>query len=62
MPVTPPILGEDIRQWGRQLNLFLTRKTNSDCESIIKGYEKVGCHIVNMLDGVFSFVYINIRN
>ena len=25
MPVTPPILGEDIRQWGRQLNLFLTR-------------------------------------
>ena len=37
-------------------NLCLTRKTNSDCESIIKGYEKVGCHIVNMLDGVFSFV------
>lgn len=25
MPVTPPILGEDVRQWGRQLNLFLTR-------------------------------------
>ena len=25
MPVTPPILGEDIRQWGRQLNLFLSR-------------------------------------
>ena len=25
MPVTPPILGDDVRQWGRQLNLFLTR-------------------------------------
>ena len=25
MPVTPPILGEDLRQWGRQLNLFLSR-------------------------------------
>ncbi len=25
MPVTPPILGEDIRQWGRQINLFLSR-------------------------------------
>ena len=24
MPVTPPILGNDVRQWGRQLNLFLT--------------------------------------
>ncbi|BAQ90225.1 putative Copper binding proteins [uncultured Mediterranean phage uvMED] len=24
MPVRPPVLGEDVRQWGRQLNLFLT--------------------------------------
>ena len=23
MPVTPPILGTDVRQWGRQINLFL---------------------------------------
>ena len=25
MPVTPPVLGNDVRQWGRQINLFLTR-------------------------------------
>ena len=25
MPVSPPILGNDLRQWGRQLNLFLSR-------------------------------------
>jgi len=25
MPVTPPVLGPDVRQWGRQLNLFLSR-------------------------------------
>jgi len=24
VPVTPPVLGPDIRQWGRQLNLFLS--------------------------------------
>jgi|TARA_Y100000033_G_scaffold14975_3_gene13903 hypothetical protein len=37
MPVRPPVLGEDVRQWGRQLNLFLTTnlgklffKTSSD--------------------------------
>ena len=37
MPVTPPLLGEDIRQWGRQINLFLSRnlgrlyfRTNDD--------------------------------
>ena len=25
MPVTPPVIGTDIRQWGRELNLFLSR-------------------------------------
>lgn len=25
MPVTPPVIGSDIRQWGRELNLFLSR-------------------------------------
>lgn len=25
MPVNPPVLGSDIRQWGRQINLFLAR-------------------------------------
>jgi len=25
MPVTPPVIGNDIRQWGRELNLFLSR-------------------------------------
>lgn len=25
MPARPPVLGNDIRQWGRQLNLFLTQ-------------------------------------
>ena len=25
MPVTPPVLGNDLRQWGRQLNFFLSR-------------------------------------
>ena len=25
MPVTPPVIGNDIRQWGRELNLFLQR-------------------------------------
>ena len=25
MPVSPPVLGADIRQWGRQINLFLSR-------------------------------------
>ena len=25
MPVTPPVIGSDIRQWGRELNLFLRR-------------------------------------
>lgn len=25
MPVTPPVLGNDLRQWGRQINLFLSR-------------------------------------
>ena len=25
MPVTPPVIGADIRQWGRELNLFLSR-------------------------------------
>tara|TARA_Y100000022_G_C13032135_1_gene276068 strand:- start:75 stop:422 length:348 start_codon:yes stop_codon:yes gene_type:complete len=25
MPVTPPVIGSDIRQWGRELNLFLQR-------------------------------------
>ena len=25
MPVSPPVLGEDIRQWGRALNTFLSR-------------------------------------
>ena len=25
MPVTPPVIGTDIRQWGRELNLFLQR-------------------------------------
>jgi len=25
MPVIPPVIGVDIRQWGRELNLYLTR-------------------------------------
>jgi len=25
VPVTPPVIGTDIRQWGRELNLFLSR-------------------------------------
>jgi hypothetical protein len=25
VPVTPPVLGNDLRQWGRQINLFLSR-------------------------------------
>tara|TARA_B100000035_G_scaffold311455_2_gene321028 strand:- start:1006 stop:1353 length:348 start_codon:yes stop_codon:yes gene_type:complete len=25
MPVTPPVLGQDVRQWGRSLNIFLSR-------------------------------------
>lgn len=25
MPVTPPVIGTDLRQWGRELNLFLSR-------------------------------------
>tara|TARA_Y100000289_G_C3860678_1_gene118338 strand:+ start:288 stop:635 length:348 start_codon:yes stop_codon:yes gene_type:complete len=25
MPVSPPVIGTDIRQWGRELNLFLSR-------------------------------------
>tara|TARA_Y100001937_G_scaffold113924_1_gene163132 strand:- start:32 stop:379 length:348 start_codon:yes stop_codon:yes gene_type:complete len=25
MPVSPPVIGTDIRQWGRELNLFLAR-------------------------------------
>tara|TARA_B100000212_G_C26992427_1_gene371375 strand:+ start:106 stop:453 length:348 start_codon:yes stop_codon:yes gene_type:complete len=25
MPVTPPVLGQDVRQWGRALNTFLSR-------------------------------------
>jgi hypothetical protein len=25
MPITPPVIGTDIRQWGRELNLFLQR-------------------------------------
>ena len=25
MPVTPPVIGSDLTQWGRQLNSFLTR-------------------------------------
>ena len=25
MPVTPPVIGTDVRQWGRELNLFLQR-------------------------------------
>ena len=25
MPVNPPVLGSDIRQWARQINLFLAR-------------------------------------
>ena len=25
MPATPPVIGTDIRQWGRELNLFLSR-------------------------------------
>ena len=25
MPVNAPILGEDLRQWGRQLNIFLNK-------------------------------------
>jgi len=25
MPVSPPVLGQDVRQWGRNLNLFLSR-------------------------------------
>ena len=25
MPVKPPVIGTDIRQWGRELNLFLNR-------------------------------------
>ena len=25
MPVTPPVIGPDLTQWGRQLNQFLTR-------------------------------------
>ena len=25
MPVNPPVLGPDLRQWGRQLNLYLSR-------------------------------------
>lgn len=41
MPVTPPVIGTDIRQWGRDLNLFLTRnlgklffKTSEDNPSV----------------------------
>ena len=41
MPVTPPVIGLDMRQWGRDLNLFLTRnlgklffKTSDDNPSI----------------------------
>lgn len=41
MPVTPPVIGTDIRQWGRDLNLFLTRnlgklffKTSDDNPSV----------------------------
>jgi len=25
MPVKPPVIGTDIRQWGREINLFLSR-------------------------------------
>jgi hypothetical protein len=25
MPVIPPVIGVDIKQWGRELNLYLTR-------------------------------------
>ena len=25
MPVTPPVIGTDIRQWGREIYLFLSR-------------------------------------
>jgi len=25
MPVTPPVIGEDLKQWGRELTLFLQR-------------------------------------
>ena len=25
MPVEPPVIGTDIRQWGREINLFLSR-------------------------------------
>jgi hypothetical protein len=25
MPASPPVLGPDLRQWGRQLNVFLSR-------------------------------------
>ena len=41
MPVTPPVIGVDVRQWGRDLNLFLTRnlgklffKTSDDNPSV----------------------------
>ena len=38
----------------------LDKNTNSDCEAILKGYERNGINIINMLDGVFGcLIYDN---
>ena len=38
----------------------LEKNTNSDCEAILKGYERNGINIINMLDGVFGcLIYDN---
>lgn len=41
----------------------LEKNTNSDCEAILKGYERNGINIINMLDGVFGcLIYDNDKN
>ncbi|KMZ68357.1 hypothetical protein ZOSMA_23G00050 [Zostera marina] len=50
---------EDLR---KNLSSKHTFRTNSDCDVITHLYEEHGEDFVDMLDGVFSFVWLNTRD
>ena len=65
MPVTPPVIGADINQWGRQLNLFLTKnlgklffKTDDDnpSEDGVFLWDRTKKYVVVSLDDEFRQV------
>lgn len=67
MPAIPPIIGEDVREWGRNLNLFLQRnlgriffKTDADspAENGVLLWDDVNGYPVVSKDGAFVQVVL----